>query len=136
MTASLAELLGLNEDTWAWREKALCAQIDVGDVFFPEKGGLTKPAKWICSRCEVVNECLQWALDRDERYGVYGGLSAKERARLLRRQPVARGPQPIRHGTEGGYTTHKRRGEDACQACLDGYAQARRRRAESARRSA
>lgn len=62
---------------------ALCAEADPDD-FFPEKGGITKDAKAICRRCGVIDECLQWALDNDERIGIWGGLSAKERALLVR----------------------------------------------------
>lgn len=67
----------------AWRDEALCAQTDP-EAFFPEKGGSTREAKRICQRCPVINECLQYALDRDERFGIFGGLSERERWRLKR----------------------------------------------------
>jgi WhiB family redox-sensing transcriptional regulator len=67
-----------------WHERALCAQTDP-EAFFPEKGGSTRDAKRICGRCEVRAECLEDALVHDERYGVWGGLSERERRRLKRR---------------------------------------------------
>lgn len=66
-----------------WQERALCAQTDP-EAFFPEKGGSTREAKRICSGCEVKAECLDYALAHDERFGIWGGLSERERRRLRR----------------------------------------------------
>lgn len=64
-----------------WQERALCAQTDP-EAFFPEKGGSTREAKKICLSCEVRVECLEYALENDERFGIWGGLSERERRRL------------------------------------------------------
>ena len=74
---------GLGEDETDWHERALCAQTDP-EAFFPEKGGSTREAKKICTGCEVRNECLSYALANDERFGIWGGLSERERRRLKR----------------------------------------------------
>jgi WhiB family redox-sensing transcriptional regulator len=66
-----------------WQERALCAQTDP-EAFFPEKGGSTREAKRICAGCEVRAECLEYALAHDERFGIWGGLSERERRRLRR----------------------------------------------------
>ncbi|MBS9534884.1 WhiB family transcriptional regulator [Mycobacterium sp. M1] len=66
-----------------WQERALCAQTDP-EAFFPEKGGSTREAKKICQRCPVRAECLEYALAHDERFGIWGGLSERERRRLKR----------------------------------------------------
>ena len=66
-----------------WQERALCAQTDP-EAFFPEKGGSTREAKKICQGCEVRSECLEYALAHDERFGIWGGLSERERRRLKR----------------------------------------------------
>jgi WhiB family transcriptional regulator, redox-sensing transcriptional regulator len=66
-----------------WQERALCAQTDP-EAFFPEKGGSTREAKRICAGCEVRAECLEYALANDERFGIWGGLSERERRRLRR----------------------------------------------------
>ncbi|WP_307728217.1 WhiB family transcriptional regulator [Candidatus Mycobacterium methanotrophicum] len=66
-----------------WQGRALCAQTDP-EAFFPEKGGSTREAKKICLGCEVRAECLDYALAHDERFGIWGGLSERERRRLKR----------------------------------------------------
>ncbi|EJZ11374.1 transcription factor WhiB [Mycolicibacterium vaccae ATCC 25954] len=71
----------LDEDQW--QERALCAQTDP-EAFFPEKGGSTREAKRICQGCEVKDACLEYALANDERFGIWGGLSERERRRLKR----------------------------------------------------
>ena len=68
----------------AWQGHALCAQTDP-EAFFPEKGGSTREAKKVCLSCEVRVECLEYALAQDERYGLWGGLSERERRRLKKR---------------------------------------------------
>jgi WhiB family transcriptional regulator, redox-sensing transcriptional regulator len=66
-----------------WQDRALCAQTDP-EAFFPEKGGSTREAKKVCRGCEVRAECLEYALEHDERFGIWGGLSERERRRLKR----------------------------------------------------
>ena len=73
----------LTPDDPLWQEKALCAQTDP-EAFFPEKGGSTREAKRICLGCEVKDACLEYALANDERFGIWGGLSERERRRLKR----------------------------------------------------
>lgn len=67
-----------------WQERALCAQTDP-EAFFPEKGGSTREAKKVCASCEVRAQCLEYALENDERFGIWGGLSERERRKLKRR---------------------------------------------------
>ncbi|PMD06669.1 WhiB family transcriptional regulator [Brevibacterium paucivorans] len=74
-------LLGEADDDVAWQDQALCAQTDP-EAFFPEKGGSTREAKRVCASCEVRSECLEYALANDERFGIWGGLSERERRRL------------------------------------------------------
>ncbi|HEU0257569.1 MAG TPA: WhiB family transcriptional regulator [Microbacteriaceae bacterium] len=74
---------GETEDPLAWQADALCAQTDP-EIFFPEKGGSTREAKKICEQCPVRQQCLQYALQNDERFGIWGGLSERERRRLRR----------------------------------------------------
>lgn len=66
-----------------WQDRALCAEVD-GDAWFPEKGGSTRQAKKVCRSCEVRAECLEYALAHDERFGIWGGLSERERRKLKR----------------------------------------------------
>ena len=73
-----------------WRQDALCAETDP-EAFFPEKGGSTREAKRVCAGCSVRVECLEAALANDERFGIWGGLSERERRRLrmMRRDAVS-----------------------------------------------
>ncbi|MFV0252355.1 MAG: WhiB family transcriptional regulator [Beutenbergiaceae bacterium] len=82
----LMAMFGADEDEGilGWQERALCAQTDP-EAFFPEKGGSTREAKRVCSSCEVRAECLEYALMNDERFGIWGGLSERERRKLKRR---------------------------------------------------
>ena len=67
----------------AWQAQALCAQTGA-DFFFPEPGSSVREAKRICGMCEMRSACLEYALANDERFGVWGGLSEKERLAIRR----------------------------------------------------
>ena len=73
-----------DDNALAWQTDALCAQTDP-EAFFPEKGGSTRDAKRICTSCEVRSQCLEYALANDERFGIWGGLSERERRKLRKR---------------------------------------------------
>lgn len=72
------------EGEFAWQTDALCAQTDP-EAFFPEKGGSTRDAKRVCEACPVSGQCLDYAMANDEKFGIWGGLSERERRRLRRR---------------------------------------------------
>ncbi|MCQ9163570.1 WhiB family transcriptional regulator [Arthrobacter sp. STN4] len=72
------------EGELGWQTDALCAQTDP-EAFFPEKGGSTRDAKKVCGACNVKAQCLEYALANDERFGIWGGLSERERRRLRKR---------------------------------------------------
>ena len=80
----LVDVLGEAGAEPDWQERALCAQTDP-EAFFPEKGGSTREAKRVCLTCEVRNDCLEYALGNDERFGIWGGMSERERRKLKRR---------------------------------------------------
>jgi len=67
-----------------WQERGLCAQTDP-EAFFPEKGGSTREAKKVCLTCDVRQDCLEYALENDERFGIWGGLSERERRKLKKK---------------------------------------------------
>ena len=73
-----------DDNPLAWQADSLCAQTDP-EAFFPEKGGSTREAKKICGSCEVRSSCLEYALENDERFGIWGGLSERERRKLRKR---------------------------------------------------
>lgn len=67
-----------------WKSDGLCTQVD-NDIFFPDKGGSVKEGKAICAACPVRQPCLDFALRNDERFGIWGGHSERER-RQIRQQ--------------------------------------------------
>lgn len=73
----------------AWMDDALCAQADP-EAWFPEQGESARLAKLICSACPVRAECLEYALDRRQQHGVWGGMSEAERRAELRRRAAER----------------------------------------------
>jgi WhiB family redox-sensing transcriptional regulator len=68
----------------AWQDQANCLDVDP-DLFFPERGASTREAKEVCKGCIVREDCLEYALANGEKFGIWGGLSERER-RKLRRQ--------------------------------------------------
>lgn len=68
-----------------WPEQGACREVDP-DLWFPEQGdrAANHAAKEICAWCPVMTECRQWALDSREPYGVWGGMSARERRSVWR----------------------------------------------------
>lgn len=71
-----------------WMVDAICAQTDP-DSFFPEKGGSTAEAKRVCFSCSVSEICLEWALVKGERFGIYGGKSERERRAITKQRKAA-----------------------------------------------
>ncbi|MGD9482875.1 WhiB family transcriptional regulator [Streptomyces sp. TRM70308] len=72
-----------------WRERSACREEDP-ELFFPigSTGSAAlqiEEAKAVCRRCPVMETCLQWARDRGEDAGVWGGLSEDERRAMKRR---------------------------------------------------
>jgi WhiB family redox-sensing transcriptional regulator len=89
---SLAEPAGIAD----WQEEALCRGYD-NIVFFGDEGeselekqGREARAKAICKTCPVADPCLEFAMETNQKYGIWGGLTAKERASLKRRRARAR----------------------------------------------
>lgn len=69
-----------------WQQDAHCTQSDP-ELWYPDKGRSTLDAKTICTACPVRAECLDYAVDTHQRFGVWGGLSEIERRRLPAAQP-------------------------------------------------
>lgn len=109
--------------------RELCAQADP-DIFHPSgKGATGTAAKLICAACPLQEACLQAALDRGERYGIWGGLTSYERNRLHRTKPLPIKRVPVGCGTNSGYYRHQTHGEIACDDCKAAHAKAERKRA-------
>ena len=104
------------------------------DTFFPARGEDVAAVKALCATCTVRTDCLRYALDNHEEYGVWGGTSEAERRAIATGQPLpTRTSKPIVHGTNNGYHAHKRRGVPVCASCAEAHRtyvreQARQRR--------
>ena len=72
-----------------WQEQANCLGVDP-DLFFPERGASTREAKAVCRSCEVQVDCLEYALAHGEKFGIWGGLSERERRRVRRARALER----------------------------------------------
>ncbi|HSH23249.1 MAG TPA: WhiB family transcriptional regulator [Acidimicrobiales bacterium] len=70
-------------DELSWQRLANCLGVDP-DLFFPERGASTREAKEVCRGCVVRDECLDYALANGEKFGIWGGLSERERRRVRR----------------------------------------------------
>ena len=65
------------------QDSANCLGVDP-DLFFPERGASTREAKEVCRGCVVQKDCLEYALANGEKFGIWGGLSERERRRIRR----------------------------------------------------
>lgn len=72
-----------SEEPRDWQAFAACAETDP-EAFFPAKGAPTAPAKAVCARCFVRQDCLAYALANPEltSFGIWGGTSERQRRRL------------------------------------------------------
>ena len=84
----MASAMDEEEDN-GWQLAANCLGVDP-DLFFPERGASTKEAKAVCQGCEVRADCLEYALANGEKFGIWGGLSERERRRIRRQRALAR----------------------------------------------
>jgi len=73
----------------SWQDYANCLGVDP-DLFFPERGASTREAKEVCRGCVVREDCLEYALANGEKFGIWGGMSERERRRIRRQRALAR----------------------------------------------
>ena len=71
-----------------WQDEANCKGANA-DLFFPERGASTRSAKAICRECQVRPECLEFAIVTGEKFGIWGGMSERERRRVRRDRQIA-----------------------------------------------
>ena len=86
MFTQLLDVLGSKE--LAWQDLANCRGADP-DLFFPERGASTRTAKSICRECSVQAECIEFAIVSSEKFGIWGGMSERERRKIRRQRAIA-----------------------------------------------
>jgi WhiB family transcriptional regulator, redox-sensing transcriptional regulator len=69
----------------AWVAKARCHSTDPDELFV--RGAAQRQAAVICRQCPVVAECLADALDNQMEFGVWGGMTERQRRQLLKQHP-------------------------------------------------
>ena len=74
--------MGFDSD---WAAQAACRATDPDTLFV--QGAAQNRVKAICLGCPVRTECLADALDNRVEFGVWGGMTERERRALLRRRP-------------------------------------------------
>ena len=89
-----------DEDGRAWQALANCLGVDP-DLFFPERGASTREAKEVCRACVVREECLEYAIVNGEKFGIWGGMSERERRRVRRARGLTRVREPATAVTDG-----------------------------------
>ena len=68
-----------------WMQQGACTDPSLTGVdFFPTVGQMTAPAKAVCARCDVREQCLEFALEHHEVHGVWGGTSVHQRRDIRR----------------------------------------------------
>jgi WhiB family redox-sensing transcriptional regulator len=72
------------DDERPWVVFGACRDVK-GNTFFPMTREESQRALAICSTCPVQLECLEYALEARERYGIWGGKTEKQRRQLLRK---------------------------------------------------
>lgn len=80
------------ESNYRWQEQGACRKEDPEMFFLPEnsrmgtKRSLVLMAKKVCGTCPVIEECRNYALTTEQKFGVWGGLSEEELATAVRRR--------------------------------------------------
>ena len=72
-----------------WQASARCSEVDP-EIFFPERGGSSKAARAVCNKCDVRMQCLEYALNNKEQFGIWGGTSERERRKLRKERTLKR----------------------------------------------
>jgi WhiB family redox-sensing transcriptional regulator len=68
-----------------WRDQAACLGLDP-QVFYPATDDEADEARRICDACAVKDDCLEYALARREKDGVWGGATERDRRRIIRQR--------------------------------------------------
>lgn len=109
----------------AWAERAACTGYELS-LFFSDAEQNIATAKRICASCPVQAACLDEQLRNEDgsRYGIYGGLTPRERNQLVSSERRGRKPSPC--GTYSAYQRHVKKKEPIDEACRTAKREAER----------
>ena len=68
-----------------WRMLGACRGLDAS-IFYPDREEDAEVAKRVCAECGVQAACLDYALNKREKAGVWGGATERDRRRILRQR--------------------------------------------------
>ena len=77
------------DEEMEWADRARCRGVDP-EQFFVRGSANARSAVKVCSRCTVKDQCLEYALTNEIDFGIWGGLTERQRRAHLRRTAVAR----------------------------------------------
>ncbi len=97
MATSAGMSTGVSIGTMAWAERGACREVDPDSLFVP--GAAQHRAKRVCASCPVRVDCLAEALDNRMEFGIWGGMTERERRSLLRRRPDVVSWRPLLDAT-------------------------------------
>lgn len=97
--------------TWYsdWAKRGACRDVDPDTLFV--QGAAQNRVKVLCQACAVRTECLADALDNHVEFGVWGGMTERERRSLLRRRPNV---TSWRRLLEAARSEYEHSGSDSC----------------------
>lgn len=78
----------VSRDLPRWYELAACRGANV-NWFYPDTGESAAPGLAFCAVCPVWRQCRSEALSRDERYGIWAGMTPKQRRRLKNQKGIS-----------------------------------------------
>ena len=108
-----------------WMDSAPCkGQLDI--FFDLDKADGSAEAKAICKTCPHAQRCLEFAVDNDIFYGVWGGVGPRTRRRA--RRGITARARVAQCGTVGGYARHRDIREGPCDPCREAWNTYRRQR--------
>ncbi len=91
--ANLSRLPKVLQSEYEWQYEGACVGLESARFFSPDaergraRAGREERAKAVCASCPVIEQCREHALRAQEPYGVWGGLSERERAEILKSDP-------------------------------------------------
>ena len=81
--------LDLYWDEWQTAGACRTGNPEMTRLFFPQRGESTRPAKAVCRTCPVMEQCREHALVNNEKHGIWGGMSERERRAERKRRKAA-----------------------------------------------
>lgn len=92
-----------------WMRHGACVGHDI-DLWFPAKGVRSDAAKQVCATCPVIGLCFDYALETNQRAGIWGGVSERTRRRIRAARRASQALPPVSGAGAGGGTRAARFG--------------------------